>query len=201
MTKKIIVASISIIVIITGVVCFKFYKEKSSKQMIGILQKDLYDPSTEFLGTYSKKKEDPKFAGYITGEDIESTDTTITTDFKESTINIFNVELKYPSFFRNFSPVEVSDGLINLIATKPKENRIYENNLSIWANKLDKSCTLEEYKEHYTSMYSTVAKLENSKIEGDKLMMYFNLNYEPGGYTEKDIKQYVLIEIKNEVGS
>lgn len=143
-------------------------------------------------------KEDSNFAGYITGEDLESKDTPITTDFKENTINIFNVELKYPSFFRNFSPVEVSDGLINLIPTEPKENRIYENNLSIWATKLDKSYTLKEYKEYYISTYSTIAKLESSKIEGDKLMMNFNLNFEPVGYKEKDIKEYVLIEIKND---
>lgn len=197
MRKKFVIAVISIIILIFG---FIVYNERFSKiQMIGILKEHISNPKIEFLGTYSKNKENSKFAGYITGENLDLKDILITEDFKENTINIFNLEVKYPNFFKNFSPVEVSDGAIQLISTSPNENRLYKNSFTIVTKKIDKGYSLENFKDHYSSPYSKGIKLENYKVEGKKLMMNFNVDYESIGHTDySNIKEYIHAELKDD---
>lgn len=189
------------IVIISGIFA-KEYLYKNKNEMIGIIKKDLYDGKTEFLGSYSKNKENSKFAGYIIGENLKE-NKKIREDFKTNKLLILSMELKIPDFMQYFSPVIV-DNAINLVPTKNDIGNKYSKN-SLSLDEIDnKIKTLEEYLKIEQSSSGSDDKetrktIKSYKIDKDSLIINYDGNTKNVGDKSPNtkFKEYAYIKLKN----
>lgn len=183
--------------------------QENNMQMVGILEDDIYNPQTEFLGDFNKDKVDAKFAGYIIGENVESKDNEIREDFSTRTIDIFGAQLKIPDFMQYFSPVEISGGLINLVPNKDEVgNELNKNHLSIYVSENDDLNSPEKYLENEKKIFGdseeinkyldTSKKLESHQMDDNTLKLYFNGDYKNFGDNSANTRfneyQYLVFE-------